>query len=278
MGKVEIKNALVVYADEYFFQDKSFKLNEQLYYDNRLEEIVDYLSPFTYRDNNNFISKNNLKRATKEFFEAYLPLKDIPTVINGEVVFTSPFNTIVDYQYKYSGGLVNSNPATIDGVERKVTLLISLKEKPILISIPIYAHELTHTQVDKNVETLENFFNKEVLSIFIEKVCSFHFREDMFDEMELFRLCDLKYCLDHYMNYKDKHMTDRYKNRSYVDGTFKASHLFYIYLNGNSYLRKEMLKDVGKVFNEEITVEEFLRFYGITLENSKDIKYLKRKH
>ena len=278
MGKVDICNALAVIAEEAFFQDKSFKMNEQLYYDSRLEEIINYLNTFSYRENKSIISEKYLMKATKAFFEEYVPLKDVPTIKDGVVVFASPFDVMVNFDFKHTGGLCYTNRAQINGVDRRISYLITLKEQPNLITIPIYAHELTHTQVDKNVETLENFFNKEVLSIFIEKVCSYHTGEFMFSEMELFRLCDLRYCLDRYLNYKDKKMSDRYKNRTYVDGTLKASHLFDIYYNGNEYLRKEILKDVGKVFNEEMTVENLLHQYGIYLNSSKDIKYLKRKH
>ena len=60
---------------------------------------------------------------------------------------------------------------------------------------------------------------------------------------------------------------------SYAESTLKAYKLFIRYYY-NPKLRKEILLDIQRIFNHEISVEEFLDKYEIHYENSQNVNEL----
>ena len=138
--------------------------------------------------------------------------------------------------------------------------------------VSFYAHELVHTQVEKNMyNVLENFFDREFLSIFIELVIS-NYCNDVYNHNAFEKRLDIiKQQFDFYRDNRRDNVV-----RSYLVSSFKAFHLYNYYLNSSSDIKKEILNDVERVFKEEITVGIILNKYEIDYDNSKKVKYLKK--
>ena len=252
------------------FQMKSCNGKKHLDFDDELNSIIVYLSDREYSYYVFNVDYKNVRNLNKHFFDYYLPLQNV--YINHDMLGIyngSPFDIKTDTSSQFDClGRINHHNEPDRVVFDSIILDKNLGSK----MVSIYAHELVHSQIDKNVyKILDNYFDNEFLSIFVELVISYHLNS-MFNNNTLEnRLEMLNNELEYYKNHKDDLET-----RCYIESTFKAFHLYYDYINSNNLIKKEILNSIEDVFKEKINVGRFSYIYEIDYDNSKDVKYLKR--
>jgi hypothetical protein len=258
-------------CDFQLFQVRSTNGMYTLVFDDDIYEIIDFLNDKNYKYINNKVSFDNAIRINHDFFDTKLPLQDVDYLIEEyNLTFkTNPFNIRLNSVENFSPlGKVYYKRYNNSTYFKRIDLDRNLKSN--LVSF--YAHELVHTQVEKNMYTLlENYFDREFLSIFVELVisefCNDTYNHNTFEK----RLEILKYQFEYYRNNRKDNLV-----RSYLVSSFKAFHLYDIYLNSSLEIKKEILESVEKVFKEEITIGILLNKYEIDYDNSKKTKYLKK--
>ena len=258
-------------TDFQLFQIRSCNSMSTLLFDDDIEKIIDFLNAKDYKYIHNNVSFDETKKINESFFNENVPLQDIycldeeynltyrTTPFELKTVLVENFNPLGKVHFGRSDNITYFEDITLDN--NLGTNLVSF-----------YAHELVHTQIEKNMYTLlENYFDREFLSIFIELVisnyCNDIYNHNTFEK----RLEILKYQFDFYKNNRINNLV-----RSYLVSSFKAFHLYDIYLNSSTEMKKEILNDVERVFKEEITIGILLNKYEIDYDNSKKIKYLKK--
>ena len=142
----------------------------------------------------------------------------------------------------------------------------------------VYAHELTHSQLQSNRGIIKYYENIECLSYFIEQVVALELSEDetilkLMDKFIKVELIKLISTLEKMSNDKE----NLYDTGKYLTSTIKALKLFSIYYNGSILMKIDMLDKVQKIFDGDMYVEDFLDMYGIDSKVDKSlIKYFTR--
>ncbi len=147
---------------------------------------------------------------------------------------------------------------------------INLSKPFSTYTIPCYTHEIMHSQVDTIQGAVTDYHNLEVLPIFMEKLNAYFAGSKVFHEIEKARL----YCL---LNSMSK-LIEEDNNRDYIyySSTLKAEKLFDMYVNSSDSDKKVIMDYIQMIINGEISLEEFLEGFGITLESSLDTQAMKR--
>ena len=73
-------------------------------------------------------------------------------------------------------------------------------------------------------------------------------------------------------NYSEFHY---YSESQYLVSILKAVNLFELYLSSNERIQKYILKGCQRVFDGEITLEEFFESIDVTYDNSLNSQYVK---
>jgi hypothetical protein len=137
---------------------------------------------------------------------------------------------------------------------------------------PTYIHELTHTMVDYEPGIVNDYLNREVLEMFMEKLSSYHKDETLYETVSRERYKSLIPPLKEL-----KTSTDEYKKlraSTYIASAYKAEHLFELYLKATN--KKEFLKGIIRVLDHDLSLEELLKDHEITLENSATLARTKK--
>lgn len=158
------------------------------------------------------------------------------------------------------------------------------KEKNELTTLS-YTHEIAHTELNHVKGLVGEYSNIEVISIFLETLQSYETNPILFYMHDYRRLGDISEIIELLHKYQNTTEPEKLNQvvemSSYLESTLKAYELFNIYLNGNTQVRKEILTNIQRVFNQEISVETLLNNYSITYESSfqpyKLAKYIKRR-
>lgn len=187
--------------------------------------------------------------------------------------FDNPFN----------GELVNSivGAPSMDYADKSRIVFsgITLDRTLSNMSGPIYAHEITHSQVDSVKGACRNYQNMEVLSIFNEKLVALELDPslELLKKMEKSRAYSLANNFI-VLNYQDDFDDDTVLRAStYISSTLQANHLFDKYLNGNEEERKIIISGIQKVFDGESTVEDLLSDNNVTVENSCNVELVRKR-
>ena len=249
--------------------------------DDDLKRIKRYLHDIKIEDykEKSKARKKDVLEYDKEFFKEYLPLQKILAFDKDDIPYrTSPFKIIkfrdgietsyVDYSKILSGKY--RGQIGFDGV--------FMKDKITDLSYGQVGHELVHTQVEKNPNSLENFYNREVLSIFIELVISKTYCSRTLDNMFRIRFKNVNECLASLSYFEDCVFTydEICQFRCYLSSALKALHLYEIYDNCNYLKKREILSLIEDVFRNKLTVESFLRIVDVDYRNSKDVELVKQ--
>ncbi len=159
---------------------------------------------------------------------------------------------------------------------------ITLGKNISTISAGTYCHEIAHTQIESQKGITQEYTNKEVISILIEKIFALEIssNKDVLNKSQLARfryMLDIINCMK---NFPNKTISPLYvtafDQAIYIPGTLQALRLFDIYKDGSEEVRNEMIVNIQKVFAGELTVEDLLAFYNVTYENSQDVSLVKK--
>ena len=173
----------------------------------------------------------------------------------------------------------------LKGVKKIITFTgIGLDQHCSLAQIPIYAHEIAHTQTESRPGYTKNLVNAEVISTFIEKA----FALDLDPTYELLKTVErgrLYAGARHFCDINPgKHITSaKFSSReaaweiAHFLGCIIGTKLFDMYQN-ETVERKRLryFRDIQAVFDGEMTVETMLAKRSIVLGKCLDVTMLSR--
>lgn len=232
---------------------------------------------------------------SRQFIDSHFQLKDVPYYhkISLGPIKIEKYGTIHPYglpvirlkgEDSFYGCLQELLLTKLDKTKEDYYRGIELSKKNTDLSSLSYTHELIHTQLNHVPGLVKDYSNIEILSIFLETVEAYETSDKLLRIHDIERLDELSGIIKELQSY---HSTSRedikeilVEGSSYAESTLKAYNLFIIYYNSSLKLKKEILSNIQKILNYEISVEDFLSMYDITFESSQDVKrltnYLKR--
>lgn len=144
------------------------------------------------------------------------------------------------------------------------------------LSVSVYGHELTHTQIESVKKACLNFQNCEVISIFNEKLCALELDPTgkLLKEIEKIRFKAMAKNIKTITNSDEKF--EIFESSYYINSTLKATHLFDKYLYGSKEEKERIINGIQRIFDGEISVEDLLSEHNITYENSCSAELIKR--
>ena len=177
--------------------------------------------------------------------------------LNEVIFFTKPFKTIY---YKS----------------------ISLPYNSTELTKLAYTHEIAHSQLNHVRGLIGEYYNTEVISIFLELLHALELNdgEYLLTTHDSIRLTELKYIIDELHKYYDRREEPEIKKvllegSLYLQSTLQAYNLFITYYNSPIQVKKEILSTIQSLFNQEHTLEELLSRFDISLESSIDNERIK---
>ena len=266
--------------------------------DQKLEELTAYLSTLPMSTKQYRIHSMKLKDAlidSKYFIDGYFKIHNIPYIRFYKIPFTKvqSFTTKVIHPYKLPIKLL-SNGETNGYVEEDFTTNGKIFFKSLGIGEIIcektsasYVHEITHTQIDSVPRSFDDYYNQEVFSIFLEFFHSSLLSTDenllrLEEANRIYELRELtKELIAHNNGEKELTREDQIENSKYIQSNLIAFHLFSKFYFARNEIKQEMLKDIQRIFDGNLTVEEYLNKYEVSFCNSqsqeKITDYLYRK-
>lgn len=256
------------------------------------------------------LSLEEVRELTKCFCQKYFSLSDISYVsldkLKSNMEFITSTNSTSEFYDRINSFLVKSNPldlpiylveghSMVGEIEtpliitplapqddnRKVYFsYINLGKQLTQLSVATLIHEIAHSQQEQNIGYAEDYLNKEIISIFLEKVAAL----EMDSTGELLRISELTRfndVLDHYYSLSLKKGVISNKSDVtdllYIKSTFYAEKLFDMYLNERKQKNKDKyFYQIQDVFDGKITVEDLIRSRNITPAQTQDLGLLKR--
>lgn len=177
--------------------------------------------------------------------------------LNEVIFFTEPFKTIY---YKS----------------------ISLPYNSTELTKLAYTHEIAHSQLNHVRGLIGEYYNTEVISIFLELLHALELNdgEYLLTTHDSIRLTELKYIIDELHKYYARREEPEIKKvllegSLYLQSTLQAYNLFITYYNSPIQVKKEILSTIQSLFNQEHTLEELLSRFDISLESSIDNERIK---
>lgn len=252
--------------------------------DKKLYNIKDYLGNLNLNNypGNFEVKPYEIIDKNREFFDKYLPLQKIlVSSVDGLPHEADPFE-IVNIS-NTSIEVSNACPFIVANIFGKNIYgygYISVTGDITKLSYGTLAHEITHTQANNINKTTNNFYNLEMLPIFIEFLMSEYIGEDVLYNKFRKSFKNVHYFLDNlpgdnvilYRPTEEIYGLDR----SYISSYLKALHLYDIYNNASIEDKKQILLLIEDIFKKELTTEKFLRKMGVTYNNSKDLELVKK--
>lgn len=156
---------------------------------------------------------------------------------------------------------------------------LSLPRKTTNITKLSYSHEITHSQINHVKGLTKSYNNSEVISIFIELLLSHQTDQDesLLRQHDYRRLAELKSIITELESSKDTVVEidsidddNLIEASTYAMSTLQAYQLFFKYYYGNTYIKKEILSSIQRIFSHNRGVEETLSELDITFESSQN--------
>ena len=144
-----------------------------------------------------------------------------------------------------------------------------------------YVHEIVHTQLESVKGIVREYYNSELLSIFMELVYAYEkgvvlLRETLKNRINMF-LTEF-HSLYNFLYGSDITEDGLWHNViacKYIVSTVKAFHLFSNYYLGDEIERNNILWEIQSVFSGKKKLEDILDILGITYQNSLDERHIK---
>lgn len=156
---------------------------------------------------------------------------------------------------------------------------ITLGDKYDKLSIGTYIHEITHALIDRHKGVVENYYNDEFLTIFMEKVAID--RVDTSPDKflvkcsETYRLANVKDLLTDLDNYQEG--TSKYEDSlKYIQSSLYAGILFERYSNANDIEKQNILNQIKSVLNGREKVKNIIKNQKLSIENEEVFEYINK--
>lgn len=149
---------------------------------------------------------------------------------------------------------------------------INLEQKPNLFTDSSYVHELTHSQLIDKEKKIKNFYNFEVLSVFLESLIIYEKNSDLLcriaDQYRLYELLEYRELYYEYINgIEDHSYGELIECGKYFESDLKAYYLLIEYINGSPTIKKYILSSIQDIFDAKLDLESFLDNIGATIDN-----------
>lgn len=197
-------------------------------------------------------------------------------------VFDVPITEVED-ENSMQGQIVKGPLIIVGNAERM------LKKTPIFVetiflgnkydklSIGTYIHEITHALIDRHKGVVENYYNDELLSIFMEKVAIDHIdtSSDKFlvKCSETYRLANVKESLKEIDTYKNESEENK-ECLKYIQSSLYAGVLFDRYSKAESNKKREMLEQVKTILNGKSKLSDFIEEQQLSIEDDEVFAYI----
>lgn len=157
---------------------------------------------------------------------------------------------------------------------------IELSNKTNCMTGVCYVHEIMHTQVESIKGIVEDFYNGELLSIFMELLYADEKDKDLFglsikNRIDLFFYEFYSWYL--YINNNEGKNSDRFRyliSCKYIVSSLKAFHLYSRYLEESEIGKSNILWMIQNVISGITSLEEMLKKLDISYENSLNEEYV----
>lgn len=197
----------------------------------------------------------------KRFTDAY----SFYGFVNNELKLVSPFNLRIK---PFDGHCMSGDiekPLIKDAValthpSRKVYFSnITLGDQFNKLSACTLVHEIAHAEQESNIGYTENYFNKEFISIFLEKVAALE-ADPTGDLLELSEKKRFQWMYGQYNNVCFHNPMEVEKRNALLEikSTLLAVEFFDMYQHANESTRREYFDDIQKVFDGKAKVEEII--------------------
>ena len=158
---------------------------------------------------------------------------------------------------------------------------ITLGEDLNLLTVPIYTHEIMHTQLEDRRLYTNDYQNIEIIPIFVELLIANYLDAKIIDKLKMLRLNDfLSYLIsinDYFKkNNKRKEEVANVRYSSYVNSISKAMELFDNYINASCSYKRKIIYGIQDVLDGKITIEELLEQNKIGKTPGKRLAIVKK--
>lgn len=144
-----------------------------------------------------------------------------------------------------------------------------------LLNVGTYAHELTHALLDRHKGVVENYYNDELLSIFMEKLfvdaLDTSKNKRVLKISEIRRLENLKIAFNELENSEGE---SYYSHLKYIQSTLYAGILFDKYSRASKEEKDKMIKLIGEILNGRRKVNDLLQEEQIDLSEDVINQYI----
>lgn len=141
----------------------------------------------------------------------------------------------------------------------------------------IYAHEITHIEMENAGGGIAKITNRETLPIFIELLFASKIDNKTIDKMLKHRLIYLAGIVSKLLKEKEINFENRIKLETYLISIIQGIELFNKYNEGNEKIKLEIINSINNIFLGENIVEDMLKKYDSNfLDVEPKLKVLKR--
>ena len=269
------------------FSDLDSKLNELPRLS--LEEVKSLAQEFCqkyFSSHNIFVTSSATLQENQHYISCSKTGEEFYQKVNSFLREISPFaininliegHAMVGYIYKP----LFIFPNCLDTKNRKVYYeYMALGKDLNLLSVGTFVHEFAHSQQEQNIGYCADYLNKEVISIFLEKVVAL----ELDPSGELLKLSERMRFLDLFYKYgriisQGNTLTTEEKNDDlvYVKSILIAEKLFDMYQKERKPKNKDKyISDIQSVFDGQQTVEDIIGRRNINIHQCQDLLLLKR--
>ena len=228
------------------------------------------------------VGKKIIEKYQKGEFKTYEQIVDF---INSNLHLISPFDLPIVYTPGHAMiGKINKPliiPNNIQCSNRKVYFSnICLGQNLNKISESTLVHEVAHSQMERHLSYTKDYLNKEIVSIFLEKVNAYQkvnvFIPESLKLLEISEQMRLNYMIDCIQSLPNSKGVDYINNLLYIKSTLYATQLFDIYQSSSLEGRKKLMEDIQSLFDGKIQVEEIISKYKLNFKDSTDLELIKK--
>lgn len=211
--------------------------------------------------------------------------KDLLRLYNKVGIKVDPFEIPIRYvnePYYYGNVSLLTNLSEDEEFLKNMKLFfksIDLGHKTNEMTGVCYVHEIVHTQVESLKGIVREYYNSEVLSIFMELLYASSRSPELFKETLKNRINMFLTEFDSLYNYlaNQNNSFDKWHNIiscKYIVSTLKAFNMYDMYVRENEFGKSNILWLVQKVFSGIKSLEDILDELGITYENSLEAEHI----
>ena len=238
-----------------------------------------------------YLSKRALRGVLKD--PRIQTIDDISTIYNQAPKWIDPFQLPIQYKLNsiFGGllvvpGVVTEDPAFIEEILPKLNVYfmhVNLPKTITPVATMSYVHEITHSQLESHKGIIEDYYNEEMLSIFMELLQTYEKNPRIFEINFVNRVQNLlinfysMYLFESGLENPEREYTDYdyFHDSQYFVSILEAFQLLHLYVSSNDSIKKYIQEGIQKVFDGDITLEMFLDSVDIHYRNSLNPEYIK---